>query len=202
MKKRNKAGIVCAVAAVGCAVLAGWLFVRSRPLVFNESFWSHAHCIVGGGQSLRIYAQDHGGRFPFHTNGYADALLLLDDSWDTALTGPGYTAAVFERMRKTGGNAPEAEFGRVYVQGLAETNAPDIAILFDKLATPGGDHCHGLGRLWRPLVREVWTIGGGRKVIAENDWKAYAVNQVTMLVAAGIPRETAESYFGTEITKR
>jgi hypothetical protein len=201
MNKRTNVG-TCAVAAMGVAVLASWLFVRSRPLVFNESFWSHAHCILGAGQSLGIYAHDHEGRFPFHTNGYADALLVLDAGWDTALTGPGYTTAVFERMRKTGGDAPEAEFGRVYVQGLSETNAPDIAILFDKLATPGGDHCHGLTRLSRPLVREVWTIGGGKTVIAESDWKAYAVNQVTMLVAAGIPRETAQSYYDAEPLKR
>lgn len=41
MNKRTKSGIVCTVAAVGCAVLAAWLFVRSRPLVFNESAESY-----------------------------------------------------------------------------------------------------------------------------------------------------------------
>ena len=31
-------------------------YVRTHPLIFNESFWTHAHCIKGGGLSLVGYA--------------------------------------------------------------------------------------------------------------------------------------------------
>ena len=55
-----------------CAV-----YVRTHPLVFNESFLTHAHCIVGGGLSLESYAEDHQGHFPFSTNGYGAALVML-----------------------------------------------------------------------------------------------------------------------------
>jgi hypothetical protein len=150
---------------------------------------------------LQQYAHDHGGHFPYHTNGYGDALLLVNAGWDAALTGPGYNARVFERARQTGEDAPEIEFGRVYVQGLSETNSPEMAILFDKLPTPGGDHCHLLRRLCAPLAREVFTIDGSRKVIPECEWPAYSRQQIDLLVSSGIPKEQAETYY-TETSKR
>ncbi len=185
------------------AALAGacFAYVRTHPLVFNESFWEHAHCMTGGGLSLSSYAHDHDGRFPYHTNGYGDALVMMESGWDAALTGPGYDAAVFERVRRTGEDAPEAEFGRVYVQGLTVANAPGIALLFDKLPTPGGDHCHLLARISAPLAREVLTIGMNRRVVRESEWPAFAKQQVELLVAAGITREQAVRYYSEQPKK-
>jgi hypothetical protein len=187
---------ILAILVVACVI-----YVRTHPLVFNESFMGHAHCMVGGGQSLTRYAREHGGQFPFHTNGYGDALVMMESGWDSTLTGPGYDTAVFERVRRTGEDAPEAEFGRVYVQGLTETNNPEIALLFDKLPTPGGDHCHFLARLSAPLAREVWTIASGRQVIRESEWRAFAKRQIELLVAAGISREQAERYYAEQPKK-
>lgn len=151
--------------------------------------------------SLDGYAHEHDGRFPFHTNGYGDALLLVDAGWDAALTGPGYDTEVFERTRRTGEDAPESEFGRVYVQGLSDTNDAEIAILFDKLPTPGGDHCHGFRRLSASLGREIWTIGSGMRFIPESRWPAFAKEQIELLVAAGIAREQAERYYSERPTR-
>ena len=94
-----------------------------------------------------------------------------------------------------GEDAPESEFGRVYVQGLSVTNDPNIALLFDKVATPGGDHCHFPKRLFAPLAREIWTIGWGHRAIPEADWPAFARRQVELLVAAGLSRQQAEMYY-------
>ena len=180
----------CIVAVAFCI-----FYVRTHPLVFNESYWGHAHCMKGGGLSSAGYAHDHGGHYPFHTNGYGDALLLVIDGWDATLTGPGYDTEVFELARSSGEDAPEAEFGRVYVQGLSDTNSPEIAILFDKLPTPGGDHCHLFRRMIAPLGREVWTIGSGMRFIPESAWAEYSKEQIKLLVAAGIAREQAEKYY-------
>jgi hypothetical protein len=182
-------GVIAIIAALGL------YYVRTHPLVFNESFWGHAHCMKGGGLGLLGYAGEHGGQFPFHTNGYGDALLLVNDGWDAALTGPGYDTLIFDRVRMTGEDAPENEFGRVYVQGLSNTNNPEIALLFDKLPTPGGDHCHLVRRIFAPLGRETWTIGGGMRFIPESRWPAFAGEQIELLVAAGIVREQAERYY-------
>jgi hypothetical protein len=190
--KRRISVFVCATAVI---VALCTYYVRTHPLVFNESFLDHAHCMKGGGLGLMSYAHEHGGRFPFHTNGYGDALVLVNDGWDAALTGPGYDTQVFDRARKTGEDAPEREFGRVYVQGLSDTNDPEIAILFDKLPTPGGDHCHLFRRIFAPLGREIWTIGAGMRFIPESRWPAFAKEQIELLVAAGIAREQAERYY-------
>jgi hypothetical protein len=196
--RRRVVAIFCTVATV---MVFCFCYIRAHPLVFNESFWEHAHCIKGGGLSLDGYASEHGGRFPFHTNGYGDALLLVDNGWDAALTGPGYDTRVFERARRTGEDAPESEFGRVYVQGLSETNDPKIVLLFDKLPTPGGDHCHGFERLSAPLGREIWTIGTGMRFIPESRWAVYAKEQIELLVAAGLKRAQAESYYSEKPTR-
>lgn len=190
-KTRISILIVCAIGAIALC----YCYVKSHPLVFNESFLSHAHCIKGAGLALIFYADENGGNFPFHPDGYGDALLLLDENSDDSLTGPGYDTRVLKRVRKTGENAPENEFGRVYVQGLSETSDPNIALLFDKLPTPGGDHCHLFRRMTAPLGREVWTIGLGMQFIPESEWPAFSKNQIGLLVNAGIAREQAEAYY-------
>jgi hypothetical protein len=115
-----------------------------------------------------MYAQDHKGVYPAHTNGYGDALLLL---WDDAgspslLTGPGYSDKVFAEAYRNKTDVPESKCGRVYLQGLREDSDPDIAVLFDKLPNPG-DHCHGPRRIWAPLRREVVLVDGSMRVILE-----------------------------------
>jgi hypothetical protein len=182
--------VCCGVLALACTI-----YVRTHPLVFNESFFEHAHCIAGASSVLRGYALDHEGRYPTHANGYGDALVLIDDHWDEALTGPGYTTAVFDRVRKTGEDAPEAEFGRVYVQGLNTESDSRLAILFDKVPTPGGDHTQHIHRFFAPLCREVLFVHGDHSTIREKDWPAFAKHQVELLVDAGFTREKAEEYY-------
>lgn len=142
-----------------------------------------------------MYGAEHGNRFPVHTNGYGDALLLMTNAWLPSLTGPGYTVSAFEKAVATGGDMLESECGRVYIQGLSEDDSSEIAVLFDKLPTPGGDHCHGLIRLFRPLVREVACVDGSMRVIPERDWPEFSRKQIELLVKAGIPRAQAEAYY-------
>jgi hypothetical protein len=168
-------------------------YVRTHPLVFNESFFEHAHCWRMAEGYLAMYAHDHGGRFPFHTNGYGDAVLLIPDVWLACFSGPGYDTKAWEEARRTGGDVPEAQCGRVYVQGLCVTNDPEIVLLFDKIPT-AGDHTHLFIRIGAPLVREVVKIGGA-EIIPESEWPALAKQQIELLVAAGIAREQAEMYY-------
>lgn len=173
-------------------------YIRTHPLVFNESFFEHAHCIVITGLSLDSYASEHGGRYPVDTNGYGNALLQLTNytaNFWAGLTGPGYDGKVFEEAAQTGGRIPEAQCGRIYVQGLGRTDNPDIALFFDKIPSPGGDHCHFPWRLYAPMVREVWTVGSGRRVVPESEWAAYSKEQIGLLGVAGISRQQAEEYY-------
>ena len=173
-------------------------YVRSHPLVFNESLFGHAHCIAQTGLALHQYADENAGRFPSDTNGYGNALLHITNEvghfWG-CLTGPGYDGQIFALAARTGGRIPESRCGRVYVQGLSESNDPEIAILFDKLPTPGGDHCHFPRRLVAPLAREVSLIDGSYRVIRETNWLSFSQRQIELLVKAGMPREEAKGYY-------
>ena len=192
ISKLKAATLVLAV-LLGAAV---W-YVQANPRIFNESFLWHAHCIPQAGGALRVYASDHGGRFPVHTNGYGDALLLLADDnsfFFECLTGPGFSGDVFRKAKTTGANVNEAECGRIYIQGLKIDSNPDIVLLFDKLPTPG-DHCHFFSRLTRPFGREVLFIAGHHQFIRNPDWPAFATNQIKLLVEAGIPEPVAKSYY-------
>jgi hypothetical protein len=170
----------------------------TRPFVFNESCWEHAHCIKIAGLTLLDYAGQHGGRFPYHPKGYGNALLLLDEDVYFTLTGPGHDDAPFYEAKRKGTNLPEEACGRVYVQGLTMKSNPEIALLFDKLPTPGGDHCHLPFRLWAPLGREVWLVGGSMEFVPESDWPDFAEEQVELLVREGWQRHEAERLFAVE----
>ncbi len=200
-KFKRRAILLISGAVIIFAICA--IYVRTHPLVFNESFWDHAHCIKITGLSLMTYAHEE-GHFPFHPGGYGDALLLLTNElgnfWG-GYTGPGYDSRVFAQAARTGEHISEDACGRVYVQGLTQSDNPQIALLFDKIPTPGGDHCHFLSRLTAPLIREVWTVDGEMKRIPENEWATFSKNQIDLLVKAGVAKERAQSYYNSKPSK-
>jgi len=179
-------------------VIAGWTYVATHPLVLNESFLSHVRCISQVGLAFRQSAREHFGQFPAHTHGSGDALLLLlaeGCERSHALTGPGYGRFVFDRALTNRTDLPESECRRVYVQGLRETSNPEIVLLFDKLPSPGGDHCHGLARLRAPLCREVAFVDGSHRTVREADWPEFFRKQVVLLVQEGFSNEQAEAIY-------
>ena len=108
------------------------------------------------------------------------------------ITGPGDKGEVFKRALKTGERIPEEQCSRIYIQGLSETNDPQIAILFDKKSCPGGDHFR---RPWGPLEREVCLLDGSMQGVFDKRWPEFSSNQVELLVQAGIPRAAAKKYY-------
>ena len=189
--RRSIKVLIVLVALVGaCAA-----YVLTHPLIFNESFFEHAHCIKIAAGALVMYAEDHNGKFPAHTNGYGDALVLVVEGSGGCLTGPGYDGDIFKKAAESGQHIPETMCGRVYVQGLSRTDNPEIVLLFDKLATPGGDHCHLLRRLRAPLMREVAFVDGSIQAIPESKWPEFARKQIQLLIEAGIPKAEAERLY-------
>jgi hypothetical protein len=155
---------------------------------------SHRHCMKIAGMELRIYADDHGGAFPYHTNGYGDALLLLakDKPENVAfICGPGDDGHVFTNALARGLHVAEAQCSRVYVQGLRATNYPGICILFDRKSVKGGDHFYGSGK----PVREACLLDGSMQVISDARWPKFSREQVELLVEAGFSREKALEYY-------
>ena len=196
MTRRRSWLLKLAATVMVAVVLAVW-YVKSHPLVFNESLWQHAHCMPQAGLAFKTYALDHEGRFPYSTNGYGDALLLMTNEMGNfwaGFTGPGYDSGVFAEAARTGRHIPEQACGRVYVQGLSETNNPEIALLFDKVAAPP-DHCHFPRRFWWGFVREVCFVDGSWRMVPVAEWSDFARRQVELLVADGFPRAQAQQLY-------
>jgi hypothetical protein len=80
------------------------------------------------------------------------------------------------------------------VQGLSDTNNPEIAVLFDKVAAPP-DHCHFPRRLWSGSVREVCFVDGSWRTVPVAQWPDFARRQVELLVADGIPKAQAQQLY-------
>jgi hypothetical protein len=169
------------------------IYVKTHPLVFNESFIEHAHCMSQVGLALRMYSARNNDNFPYSEKGYADGLAKASEYCSWIVTGPGYKRVLSDDFGKE--DVSEDLCGRVYIQGLKENDDCDIAILFDKLATPGGDHCHFIGRMIYSYGREVLFIDGHHEFIKNEQWDDFVENQIKLLVKAGIPKEKAEWYY-------
>ncbi len=168
------------------------------------AFWLHRfpvheHCIKCAASSLQLYAASHQGRFPYNTNGFGDALVsLVTAEEDTnaftikIITGVGDDGQFFRAGLTNGSHVAESNCSRIYIQGLTDTNSPEIAILFDAYQTRGGDHVRVP---WRPLMREVCFASGDVQFMRETSWPKFSSNQIELLVKEGIPRTRAEEYY-------
>ena len=176
---------------IGLPVLALLLFV----ILMNAFYPAHEHCMKQTGLSLRTYAIDHDGKFPFHTNGFGDAIVLLlkeDLCLPPAFTAPGDDGSLLKECQRTGAHMPEERCTRAYVQGLSDTNNPMIALVFDRYPTPGGDHFR---RPWGPLLRDVALLDGSMLSIPEKKWAEFRRKQIELLVAEGISKAQAEKLY-------
>ena len=177
--------IVGSLLVIVACVVGAWLHHLGKV---------HRHCMKIAGFVLTDYAREHGGVFPFHTNGFGDALLLVareDASNVPFICGPGDDGQVFSNALAHALHVPEAQCSRVYVQGLTDTNNSGICILFDRRSVPGGDHFYGSGR----PIREVCLIDGSMQVIPDGRWAEFSRQQVELLIEAGFTREKAQSYY-------
>ena len=180
------------------AAFIGWF-------AYFQRFYVHQHCIVQTGFAFRAYEEDHQGRLPFDTNGFGDALMLLvkggylgdvQNGW-RFVTGVGDDGSLFKAALASGGHVPEEKCSRVYVQGLGQMNDFNIAVLFDRYSSHGGDHFR---RPWGPLVREVSMLDGSMQIVKKKNWDGFSSQQIELLVQNGIPRATAQHYYA--LTKR
>jgi hypothetical protein len=205
MKKwsRKKRWLVGMVTSLGCLPLL-W-FGGAFAIGYFNLFHAHEHCSKGLGLALRIYSGDHEGNFPYHTNGFGDALLLLlkeDMVTDPrTLTAPGDDGRMFKECRSKGLDVDETKCSRIYIQGLSETKIGEysVAIVFDAYPTPGGDHFR---RPWGEPTRDVVMADGSVEFVYEKNWPRFATNQIERLAKLGLNRDELEKLFGIDIHGR
>jgi len=184
------------IAAIALPLLAyGGLFVIG---IFNL-FHAHEHCSKIAGSAFSLYASDHAGKYPSHTNGFGDALLvLLKDRYTDVrfVTAPGDDGRVLTECLEKGLDVPEDKCSRVYLQGLSEDDMNGgVVIMFDRYPTPGGDHFR---RPWGTPMRDAVMCGGWVEFITEERWPAFAKEQIERLVELGFKRTELDKLFGVQ----
>jgi hypothetical protein len=189
MKSRTK------IILISIPFLLVGIFGLGGTWLWYLNHYVHQHCIKGAGMDLQIYAGDHYGRYPFSTNGFGDALLsLTKESPDCIhnICGPDDDGHIFREALTNHSIVPEEKCSRVYIQGLCETNDPQICILFDRNSCRGGDHFRSP---WGHRVHEVCLLDGSMQVIPDEKWPEFSRQQVDLLVAAGFSRTNALHFF-------
>lgn len=101
--------------------------------------------------------------------------------------GPGDDGHILKNALAQGLHVPEDQCTRVYVQGLGETNSPEICILFDRNSVKGGDHFYGTGK----RLREVCMADGSMETVTDERWPEFSRKQVELLMETGFKREKA-----------
>ena len=156
---------------------------------------AHQHCIQAAYLQFELYAEDHFGVYPSHTNGFGDALVLLEKTEPGAarsLVGVGDNENWILSAASNQLHVPVERCSRIYVQGLNRKSDPELALFFDRYAVRGGDHSRSPSE---PHLREVVFIGHGMSRVTVKDRSAFASHQVDLLVKEGIERPVAESYY-------
>ncbi|HAV61882.1 MAG TPA: hypothetical protein DCY13_05915, partial [Verrucomicrobiales bacterium] len=131
MTGKRKAVLAAGIVVAGLAIAGG---------AFAHKIWTgwqqgHRHCFKGTANGFVAFAKDHFGRYPEHTNGFGDALLMLVKSnyLDVSyICGPNDDGSVFLAALTNGTNVPEELCSRVYVQGLSEGMPKSVCMMYDR----------------------------------------------------------------------
>jgi hypothetical protein len=127
--------------------------------------------------ALRIYALDHHGQFPAGGGTPEGSLSLLFSNYVDAYTLRAKTVPLKvteAALRETGKLGPDS-CGWHYVEGLTDTDDPQIAILWDKIGLGhNGERIKGGGH-------EVGYLDGSHRVINASNWPAFMEEQKQLL---------------------
>jgi hypothetical protein len=150
--------------------------------------WSHA-CSAGLGMGLRQYAEDHGNWLP-HGEATPEAslsLLYKDDSVTALWTlgGKNIPHETVEATLKRDGKLSPATCGWHYVEGLRETDNPEIAVAWDKVIGLGHN-----GQRVRGMMHEVILLDSSHPNIRKEAWPEFIANQKQLLAQTIASRES------------
>lgn len=190
MTRKRKIAWTVGIVATALVIASGML-VRKIWTGWQKG---HRHCFKGTGLGFQAFAKDHFGRYPEHTNGFGDALLLLVRSnyLDVShVCGPNDGGAVFLAALTNNTDVPEELCSRVYVQGLSADMPKSVCMMYDRKSFPGGDHRYG----WGPPIREYITSDGSMSTIGDDRWPQFCYDQIATLIELGFTRKQAEYYF-------
>lgn len=186
------------------------ILVAIGASLFRYVKWKYPYgmshcCIKGMGTALHSYAMEHNGRFPSGGDTPEASLSLLNSNYTDAewLRGKTVSLEVAQTALAKGGKLGPGSCGWHYVEGLTESDEPEIAILWDKI---GLDH-HG-GRV-KGGGHEVAFVDGSSQFVPGGKWPQFLEKQAQLLARRdekaklGLPALTGKIRFpdGTEVSE-
>jgi hypothetical protein len=170
----RKAGIIVAFGvAIAIATTFGYRQYKRAQYPYGTS-----HCCSKQlGLALRMYADDHGGKFPTGEKTPEASLSLLYSNYADAdlLRGKTVPLEITTRILESGGKLGPESCGWHYVEGLTESNYGDLAIAWDKV---------GLGHNGERLRfggHEVIYVLGNTDIVPASKWDEFLVKQRGLL---------------------
>jgi hypothetical protein len=181
----------------GCFVTALVLIVTFVAAVVGWWKWSfpygHSHsCSKGLGVTLRIFANDHEGWYPYGGRTPEESLSLICTNGDpyhlkSLLRGKHLPQSVVDdALNRHGVLSPES-CGWHYVEGLREDDNPNLAVAWDRVT--GLDHN---GRRRSDLQHEILRLDGSSGFISKGRWSAF-IEEQQMLIAETIAKRPSNS---------
>jgi len=184
-RKSRKKFFFFLVAVIVLAALA----VAAEQVWYRYTYpygWSHA-CSAGLCLSLPVYAEDHEGFLP-HGEATPEASLSLlfqfDSSTLSYFGGKNISRDIVEAAFKRDGKLSPATCGWHYVEGLRESDNPEIAVAWDKVIGLGHN-----GQRMRGMMHEVVLLSGC-KYVSKQEWPEFIANQKSLLAQTIASRDS------------
>jgi hypothetical protein len=185
--------IAIGAAVLGCIVGALFFWIRSQLPSYP---YGPSHCCLKGvGVALHMYAQKYGGHYPAGAGSPEASLSLLyrEGSEDAeGLRGKSVPVEKVQRILERGDLLGPDSCGWHYVEGLTDSDDPNLAVVWDKV---------GLGHNGQDIGggRSVLLVCGSEEVVPAADWPAFLKRQQQLMAAR---RPTAGQSRGSVTGKR
>lgn len=139
--------------------------------------------------SLRLYAEEHGGWFPYgkRTPEASLGLLAADPGMDYLPAGKCLSSEVVKAALAKDGELGTESCGWHYVEGLREDDNSEIAVVWDKVIGLGHN-----GERSRGLEHEVVYLDGSHAGVPKAQWAEFVEEQKRLLRATTAKREKGD----------
>lgn len=179
--KRILKRLATIAAILACVAVALFFLVRSQLPTYP---YGQSHCCLKCvGLALVTYAQKYNGYYPAGGGSPEASLSLLyrEGTVDAELL-RGKTVPVDKpkRLLDAGKLLDPESCGWHYVEGLTESDDPDLALVWDKVGLGhNGEDLHG--------GHSVWFVGGREEIVPADEWPPFLKHQQALMAARKKP---------------
>ena len=169
-----------------CASAAVWWKLAQKKYPYGR----HHACSKNLGLSLRLYANDHGGWYPFGGKTPEESLSLMRSNGDPysithVMRGKHLEQKNVDDAFARDGVLGPSSCGWHYVEGLQKDDSPQLAVAWDRVT--GVNH---FGQWSKELQCEIVRLDGSTDHIPVKAWPEFVEQQKKLLAETAANRST------------